>query len=228
MLCIVNFGVPQGSILGPVLFNIYVADLQDNANVKCFQYADDTTIYDHAKLSDLNSCRNTIYQSINKLSVWSKESTLAFNNDKTKVMILSTPQMSRVHHLDEYDPNIAVSGYKLERIKSCKLLGVHINEHLKWDDHIKHTVSGCYATLSILRKLKYLAKYELRKQVAETLILSKLDNMPVWFFTLYHNSYFAVCNGFSLLLQVLYSVTMLRTFEMYLKSDGFQSMRAEI
>ena len=163
MLCIVNFGVPQGSILGPVLFNIYVADLQDNANVKCFQYADDTTIYDHAKLSDLNSCRNTIYQSINKLSVWSKESTLAFNNDKTKVMILSTPQMSRVHHLDVYDPNIAVSGYKLERIKSCKLLGVHINEnHIKWDDHIMHTVSGCYATLSILRKLKYLAKYELR------------------------------------------------------------------
>ncbi|CAH3046233.1 unnamed protein product, partial [Porites evermanni] len=41
---------------------------------------------------------------------------------------------------------------------------VHINEHLKWDDHIKHTVSGCYATLSMLRKLKYLAKYELRKQ----------------------------------------------------------------
>ena len=99
--------------------------------------------------------------------------------------------MSRVHHLDEYDPNIVVSGYKLERIKSCKLLGVHINEHLKWDDHITHTVS-------ILRKLKYLAKYELRKQLVETLILSIL------------------------------SVTMSRTFGMYLKSDGFQSMREEI
>ena len=110
----INFGVPQGSILGPVLFNIYVADLQDNVFVKCFQYADDTTIYDHAKVSDLNSCRNTIYQSINKLSAWSKESTLAFSNDKTKVMILSTPQMSRVHHVDE--PNITVSNYNLERI----------------------------------------------------------------------------------------------------------------
>ena len=98
----VHFGVPQDSILGPVLFDIYVADLQDNVNVKCFQYADNTTIYDHAKASDLNSCRNTIYQSINKLRAWSKESTLAFNNDKTKVMILSTLQMSRVHRLDEY------------------------------------------------------------------------------------------------------------------------------
>ena len=119
--------------------------------------------HDHAKISDLNSCRNTIYQSINKLSVWSKESTLTFNNDKTKVMILSTRQMSRVHHLQEYDPNISVSGYNLERIKSCKLLGVHINEHLKCNDRIKHMVSACNATLSILRKLKYLAKYELRK-----------------------------------------------------------------
>ena len=52
--------------------------------------------------------------------------------------------------------------------------------------------------------------------------------MPIWFFTLYHNSCFAGCNGFNLLLQVLYSVTMLRTFGMYLKSHGFQSMREEI
>ena len=80
----VNFGVPQGSILGPLLFNIYVADLQDNVHVECFQYVDDMTIFDHAKASDLNSCRNTIYQTINKLSAWS-------NNNKTKVMILSTP-----------------------------------------------------------------------------------------------------------------------------------------
>ena len=66
------------------------------------------TIYDHAKISDLNNCRNNIYQSINKVSVCSKGSTLAFNDDKTKVMILSTQQMSRVHHFDEYDPNIVV------------------------------------------------------------------------------------------------------------------------
>ena len=99
-------------------------------------------------------------------------------------MILSAPQMSRVHHLDEYGPNIAVSVYKIERIKSCKLPGVHINEHLKWDDHIKHTVSGCYATLSIQRKLKYLAKYELRKQLAETLISSKLDYADLVFYPL--------------------------------------------
>ena len=83
-------------------------------------------------------------------------------------MILSTQQMSRVHNLDEYDPDISVNGHKLERIKSYKLLGVHMNQHLKWDDHIKHTASACYATLRVLRKLKHLAPYDLRKQLAET------------------------------------------------------------
>ena len=142
-------------------------------------------------------------------------------------MILSTPQMSRVHHLDEYDPNITVSGYELERITSCKLLRAHINERFKWDDHIKHTVSGWYATLSILRKLIYLALYELRKQLAETLILSKLDYADLVFYPL-PQFLLRRLQRVQLLLQVLHSVTMLRTFGMYLKSDGFQSVREEI
>ena len=92
--------------------------------------------------------------------------------------------MSRVHNLDEYDPDISVNGHKLERIKSYKLLGIHMNQHLKWDDHIKHTASACYATLRVLRKLKHLAPYELRKQLAETLILSKLDYADLVYYPL--------------------------------------------
>ena len=58
-----------------------------------------------------------------------------------------------------------VINYNVLNLANC--LEFIVNEHLKWDDHIKRTVSGCYVILSILRKLKYLAKYELRKQLAE-------------------------------------------------------------
>ena len=73
-----NFEVPQGSILDPVFFNIYVADLQENVNVKCFQHADDKQSMIMPKYLTQIHYRNTIYQSINKLSVCSKGSTLAF------------------------------------------------------------------------------------------------------------------------------------------------------
>ena len=52
----VHFGVPQGSILGPVLFNLYVADLQGMLDCPCYQYADDTTFYLHSKVSALAQC----------------------------------------------------------------------------------------------------------------------------------------------------------------------------
>ena len=119
----VNFVVPQAPswarCYSIFILPIFRTMLMSNASM---QHADDTTIYDHTKVSDLNTSRNTIYQSINTLSIWIKESTLAFNNNKTKVKILSTPQMSRGHHFDEYDPNVAVSGYKLELLNPANCL----------------------------------------------------------------------------------------------------------
>ena len=100
-----------------------------------------------------------------------------------------------------------------------------MNEHLKWDDHIKHTVSGCFSTLSVLRKLKYFAKYELGKQLAETLILSKLDYLvfyPLPQFLLHRlqRVQFAAAS-----FVLGHSV---KNFPDVLKSDGFQSIREEI
>ena len=51
-----NFGVLQGSIMGPVIFNIYVADLQSTVTNRCHQYADDTTLYAHARPIQLDEC----------------------------------------------------------------------------------------------------------------------------------------------------------------------------
>ena len=63
----VAFGVPQGSILGPVIFNLYVADLQSNVDCQCLQYADDTTLYIHTKVSDLSGATTDIKYNLNRL-----------------------------------------------------------------------------------------------------------------------------------------------------------------
>ena len=84
-----------------MLFNLYVNDLSDSfGEVKCHQYADDTTFYVHGKPSDITGCQERLSEALSRLSLWSKECNLSLNPTKTKTMLFSTPQMARVHHLD--------------------------------------------------------------------------------------------------------------------------------
>ena len=73
-LAYVEFGVPQGSNLGPVLFNLYVADLQKELDCSCYQYADDTTFFLHTKVADLGTCVNDMNRAISRLGKYSSDS----------------------------------------------------------------------------------------------------------------------------------------------------------
>ena len=65
-------------------------------------------------------------------------------------MLFTTSQMSTNHYLSSRPLQLAVEGKALERVKSTKLLGVHLKENLKWDVHVKHLASTCYGTLANL------------------------------------------------------------------------------
>ena len=81
----VSFGVPQGFILRPLLFNLYVNDLTDvlPTKVNCHQYANDITIYSHCKPSELQSCQAEMQAALDKLSTWSSRCNLALHPKKT-------------------------------------------------------------------------------------------------------------------------------------------------
>ena len=112
----VNFGVSQGSIMGPLLFNIYVADLQSTMTNKCHQYADDTTLSAHAKPIQLDESISSIKSDLTKLEDWEERCNLAINPAKTKCMVISTKQMSTAHSLDSFKPDLSINGITIERL----------------------------------------------------------------------------------------------------------------
>ena len=106
-----QFGVPHGSILGPLLFNIYTSDLQDSLNnsISCYQYADDTTFYKQSTVKELVQNVADFNNSLRNMASWSYKSNLALNPVKTKQMVLSTNQLARVHDLKHQITQLEIS-----------------------------------------------------------------------------------------------------------------------
>ena len=182
-----QFNVPQGSILGPMIVNFFVSDLHEVTppSIECVQYADDTSLYSHFNVKELDSRAADMNETLVSITNWCQDSNLALNPAKTKCMLFSTSQMSSYHSLAERPIHLSVGDKPLERVHSIKLLGVHMTDNLKWDDNIKHLASSCYGILAALRKTKNFANYHLRKYLVECLVLSRLDLNDIIFFSIY-------------------------------------------
>ena len=101
-------------------------------------------------LSQLEEAVTDMNAKIERLGYFSDDSNLAVNKSKTKWMLASTPQMDRVHSFDKKPLSLVYNGSSLERLRVATLLGVHLDNHLTWNEHITKTFSSCYSTLAVL------------------------------------------------------------------------------
>ena len=155
-ILIANFGVLQGSILGPILFNLSVADKTNIlSESQCIQYSDDSTIYRSCKAKDVTKCFSELENKLKLFEQWSKNRNLVFNCKNTKSMLFSTSKMS--HHHQLYNNDILKINYNnqsIEGVQKYKLLGVVIDEHLELYTYVRNILKNDYSTLKILKKLK--------------------------------------------------------------------------
>jgi len=109
------------------------------------------------------------------MATWPYKSYLALNPTKTKSMLLSTSQLACSHGLKDQNLNLEISNCRLERVSEAKMLGVKLQENLKWNDHVKDIANASYGVLRTRRKLKHFTDFHLRKRLAESLVLSRLN-----------------------------------------------------
>jgi len=134
-------GIPQGSILGPLLFILYINDLPNNVfNVKVSMYADDTALYYNSNdIDDIVVKMNSDLENIRK---WLARNKLSLNVKKTEFVIVGLSQ--QLSRLANCDINIHINGEKIQRVNECKHLGVIIDDTLTWSKHITHiTKKNC-------------------------------------------------------------------------------------
>ena len=128
----VTYGVPQGLILGPLLFIIYVNDLPlavDNAEI---MYSDDTSIY--GTFNNINSLTDELISAFGKICEWLKSNKLALNSLKTEFMIIGTShRLNNLDSLPESTPYlISIDGLYIRRVKQVEYLGLIVDDKLKW------------------------------------------------------------------------------------------------
>lgn len=139
-------GVPQGSVLGPKLFLLYINDLFHVIDQgKLILFADDTNLLLSGDApQDVFKAANCELQNINQ---WLSSNKLTLNTEKTKFIIF-TPLKST----PKYDNQIEINNKIIERVDKIKFLGTIINENLKWNDHINYITRKISKTTFVLKK----------------------------------------------------------------------------
>ena len=140
-------GIPQGSILGPILFIIFINDLADICadNIKLFLFADDAKMYYHIKDT---ADKDTLQTGIENFVKWTDKWQVKLNTDKCKVV--------SVHHRRYSNkgvvPYYVINNITLEEVNEIKDLGVYYDSLLLFDKHISEKVKKAYMMLGIIKR----------------------------------------------------------------------------
>ena len=162
----VTSGIPQGSVLGPILFVIFINDLPDLVESDAFLFADDTKVY---KIVTCLSDRKYLQRDLDRLDDWSKQWLILYNTSKCKHMHIGREIP------DSSDMAYKLNGQELETVTEEKDIGVFIDNRLNFDKHISEKVKKANCMFGIIRRNFQFLDNEMFNLLYKTYVRPHLD-----------------------------------------------------
>ena len=147
----INSGVPQGSVLGPLLFLIYINDLTDGISSNMKLFADDSSLF--SRVQNISATHDQLVSDLNKITDWAFQWKMKFNPDITKqaIEVIFSSKYKKESH-----PPLNFNDIPVARKSSTKHLGVILDERLSFREHVKEAIEKAKKGLALMR---FLAKY---------------------------------------------------------------------
>ena len=163
-------GVPQGSILGPLFFLLYINDcISVDDTHSTMLYADDSVLYVSGK--DVNVLAVRLTQALHGFSTWSSRNKLTINEEKTKIMLFSSKVKKKILQ----KPNILLNGKPLKYVHTYKYLGVTLDEELSFENHVRTLINNTRFKSLLLFKLKDCMGSQPLLRIYTSHVLSAID-----------------------------------------------------
>ena len=143
----ISAGVPQGSILGPLLFLIFINDIVDNIECPINLFADDTSLY--VLVNDPIDSARQLQNDIDRIDEWSDSWLVNFNPAKSETLLMTRKRIVIDH------PDLLMSGVKINPVTSHKHLGVTFSSDGSWHSHIMNIKQKAWSRVNIMKCLKF-------------------------------------------------------------------------
>ena len=185
----VHAGVPQGSVLGPTLFLVFLRDMGDGIASHLTFYADDCTL--HRTISSKGERKSSAMILNNDLATihrWAKTWCARFNASKTHVLTITRARDASGAH-----PTLFLENETLSETEQIKVVGLHLNQRLTWGPHIRNLATRCSQQLGALRRASFLLPRSALVAAYKGTIRARMEYLsPIW------------CNGPQTDLQLLH------------------------